>query len=217
MFKKTLELINFALLPIYRNIVDNFVHLVYKLTITGFEKIPKEGAALLISNHVSYVDGLIIQAACTRPVRFVIDKYIYEIPLVNYFMKLDRGIPIAPNHIDVKAALAEIDLALKNGEIVCIFPEGELTHSGLISKFKPGTEWILAKTPVDVYPIALRGLWGSVLSRKFAKKHGGLWPKQFRMSVSAMCGDAIAPNIATIDYLQRAVMQLYDQKNEDPK
>lgn len=203
---------NLALLPLYRCIADHFVQLIYRLDISGFENIPDTGPALLISNHISYIDGLVIQASCKRPIRFVIDKHIYEIPLVNYFMKLDKGIPIAPNRIDVTNALDQIQKSLEQGEIVCIFPEGELTHSGMIGRFKPGVEWILTRTPVNVYPIALKGLWGSVLSRKYAKLDKGLWPDNFRMKVSSTCGEGINPTTATIDYLQKAVMDLYNKK-----
>ena len=103
------------------------IRMVYNCEFKGFENIPKSGPALIICNHVSFVDGLILNAAMPRDVRYIIAEDIYKQPIVNYFMSLDRAIPIAPNREAVKKALETASEALQNGEIVGIFPEGQIT------------------------------------------------------------------------------------------
>ncbi|MEO7199020.1 MAG: MFS transporter [Dokdonella sp.] len=145
-----------------------FVNLMYRLRIDGRDEIPEEGAALLVCNHVSYVDALIIAAGVPRPTRFVAYYKLFRIPLLAFVLRTARAIPIAGHNEDpatLQQAFVEIDEALANGELVCIFPEGGLTRDGDIMKFRGGMERILASQPVPVLPMALRGLWGSVFSR----------------------------------------------------
>lgn len=196
--------------PIYRRMVTFLVQHGYAPEYYGFDQIPDEGPALLISNHISYLDGLIIAAACDRPVRFVIDKYIYEQPIVNYFMRLNRAIPIAPKKHIVEEAMDEISEGLRNGDVICIFPEGQITYTGNLSRFKPGVEWIVQRDPVPVIPIALKGLWGSVFSRKYLKAKGRLWRGDWhsRGKIKAICGAPIPPEKVTVNYLQRVIMTL---------
>src|SRR5690606_24257799 len=100
-----------------------------------------------------------------RPVRFIIDKYIYEQPGVHYFMKRGRAVPVEATRESVTAMLDTIATGLEQGDLFCIFPEGQLTYTGHLGHFKPGIEWIVQRTPVTIYPMALHGLWGSILSR----------------------------------------------------
>jgi 1-acyl-sn-glycerol-3-phosphate acyltransferase len=194
--------------PFYRLIAKSIAIAIYNPKFTGFERIPEKGAAVLISNHVSYVDGLIIAAACNRSVRFIIDTHIYNLPLVHYFMRYNRAIPILPTRESVTAALEEISAGLKAGDLVCIFPEGQLTYAGSLGRFKTGIESIIRRDPVPVYPIALTGLWGSIFSRK----HLGSWkrfiPKRSTQRVHAVCGEPIAPADVTVNRLQEAVLRL---------
>lgn len=184
-------------------------HFLYNTHYYGFEKIPETGAAVLVANHVSYVDGLIIHAGCKRTVHYIIDKDIYELPVVNYFMRLNGSIPIAPKREIVEAAWEQVAKYLDAGELVCIFPEGRLTYTGSLGRFKPGIEAIIKRNPVPVYPIALNGLWGSVFSRKDLRKRFRWFPRAFkRREVRAICGEKILPEDVRINRLQEIVLKL---------
>jgi 1-acyl-sn-glycerol-3-phosphate acyltransferase len=144
------------------------VHSIYRVRVHGVEHVPAEGAGLLVCNHVSYVDAIVITACVRRPVRFVMDHRIFRIPMLSLLFRQMRAIPIAPAREDparTAHALDEVRRALEAGELVAIFPEGRLTESGDMNEFRPGVEQILATTPVPVVPMALRGLWGSAFSR----------------------------------------------------
>ncbi|MBM4253833.1 MAG: MFS transporter [Deltaproteobacteria bacterium] len=142
---------------------------IYHLRYDGREHLPRRGAALLVCNHVSFIDWLVITAACNRPVRFVMDHRIFAAQGVNFIFKLCKAIPIAPAkesaEVKEKAFLAISD-ALRDDQVVCIFPEGMITHDGKLNAFKPGVERILAADPVPVIAMAIGGLWGSFFSRK---------------------------------------------------
>jgi 1-acyl-sn-glycerol-3-phosphate acyltransferase len=194
--------------PLYRHIARTLTKLFYKTKFIGFEKIPKTGPVLLIANHVSYVDGLIIQAGCGRPVRFMIDEYIYNAPGINHVMRHNKAIPILPKKESVEAALDAISEGLEAGDIVCIFPEGQLTYTGNLGRFKPGIEWIVERDPVPIYPIAIKGLWNSMFSRKYRKSSFRWFPKALRGNVTAICGDAIHPGNVRVNHLQRVILGL---------
>lgn len=197
--------------PFYRKGSNAIANLMYNTTFRGFEKIPERGPILIISNHVSYVDGMIIQAAINRPVRYVIDQFIYEMPIINYFMRVNHAIPILPKKDKVEDALDKISEGLECGDAICIFPEGQLTYTGNLGRFKPGIEWIIERDPVPIYPVAIKGLWNSMFSRKF--RHSGLrwFPKGIRGKVELKCGDVIHPGKVRVDHLQRVILNL---KNE---
>jgi 1-acyl-sn-glycerol-3-phosphate acyltransferase len=195
--------------PIYRKIAHGITKWVYRPVYLGFDNIPATGPAVIISNHVSYVDGPIIDAGCPRKVRYLIDEDIYSLPVVHYLMKMDRGIPIAPNRKSVERAFNEISTALKNGEIVCIFPEGLLTFTGGLGRFKPGIEWIIKRDPVPVIPMSLSGLWGSMFSRRYLKSDFRWFPRQWlRGKVVVKCGPPLDPSRVNINYLQEVVLRL---------
>lgn len=196
--------------PILSKIAHKLTRAVYKPTYIGFDNVPETGPAILICNHVSYMDGPIIDAGCRRSVRYIIDDDIYKLPVVNYLMKLDKAIPIAPNRKSVEAAFDEISAGLKAGDVICIFPEGSLTYTGGLGRFRPGIEWIIRRDAVPVIPIALSGLWGSVFSRKYLKSSFRLFPRHWGLKVIAKCGPAIDPTKTKIDvnYLQEVVLKL---------
>jgi 1-acyl-sn-glycerol-3-phosphate acyltransferase len=144
------------------------VHTVYRVQREGLENIPDEGACVIVCNHVSYVDAVVIAACVRRPIRFVMDHRIFRVPVLSFIFRAMRTIPIASARDDpaLKArALAEVAAALAAGEIVGIFPEGRLTHTGELNRFRAGVRQIVETTPVPVVPMALRGLWGSFFSR----------------------------------------------------
>ena len=195
--------------PPIRSLIHFITHLLYKPRYSGFEHIPATGPAILVSNHVSYVDGPIIDAGCQRPIRYLIDRDIYNTPGVHYVMSLARAIPITYNRKSVEAAFDEISAALKAGDVVCIFPEGYLTFTGSLGRFRPGIEAISKRDPgVPVIPIAISGLWGSALSRKYRKAHFRWWPRKWGRQATVVCGEAIPSDKVTVNYLQEVVLRL---------
>lgn len=184
-------------------------HSMYRVKSRGLEHIPAEGAAVLVANHVSYVDALLIAGAVRRPVRFVMEKAIYDLPLANMVFKAAKTIPICSKQKDEavhEAAFASIKHELEQGNLVCIFPEGRLTKTGDIDGFRPGIERILAETPVPVVPMALQGLWGSFFShhgKGAFKFKGRLWSK-----ISLHASEALPASSATAAELERQVRLL---------
>ena len=143
-------------------------HSMYRVRQQGLDAIPEEGPAVLVCNHVSFVDALLIAGAVRRPVRFVMYYQIFRIPVLNFIFRTAGAVPIAARHEDETIyieAFERISQYLSNGELVCIFPEGKLTSDGEINEFRAGVERILEANPVSVVPMALRGLWGSFFSR----------------------------------------------------
>jgi len=187
------------------------VHSVYRLEKTGLEHIPEEGPALLVCNHVSFVDAVVIMAACRRPIRFVMDHAIFRIPVLSFIFRTGGAIPIAPRKVDpdmMERAFAEVARALGQGQLVGIFPEGRITDSGELAPFRPGVQRIVGDTPVPVVPLALRGLWGSFFSRK----GGAAMTKPFRRApfarIGLVAGPALVPEAATPEALQAQVQAL---------
>jgi 1-acyl-sn-glycerol-3-phosphate acyltransferase len=161
----------FSLVPefLMRLIVWAMMHSIYRVERSGFENLPRSGAALLICNHVSYADALIIASASRRPIRFVMYHKIFRIPVLSFVFRTGRAIPIAPAREDpelLERAYDDVARELEEGNLVCIFPEGALTRDGEMQRFRSGIEKVVARTPVPVIPMALSGLWGSVFSRK---------------------------------------------------
>jgi len=151
-----------------RFIVWMLIHSVYHVRKQGLDNIPDKGAAVIVCNHVSYVDALIIAGCIRRPMRFVMYYKIYNLPVLNFVFRTAGAIPIAGKHENpemMEQAFVEIEQALNEGDLVCVFPEGKLTRNGKMNKFRPGVERILQTTPVPVIPMALNGLWGSAFSR----------------------------------------------------
>lgn len=201
----------------YRFVAKQIVFSMYNIKAIGFENIPKEGPALLICNHISYMDGPILNAVCSRHIRFIIDKEIFQQPGIHYFMSLAEAIPITPKRESIERAMQDISDGLRKGDLICIFPEGQITYTGFMSHFRPGTEWIIKRDPVPIYPIIIDGLWGSVFSRKY---YGLFWrfiPRSFRKKVTVVCGHPIVPENITIDELQIKMLELRDYTLQQAK
>ena len=203
----------YTLVPefLMRFIVWILVHSIYRLEKSGLDRIPDDGPALVVSNHVSFVDALVIAAACRRPVRFVMDHQIFRIPVLSFVFRTGKAIPIASAKQDpamMERAFAEVSRALQAGDIVVIFPEGRITDTGELYPFRPGIKRILAADPVPVIPMALRGLWGSFFSRK----DGAAMTKPWRLRPFAKIGLAIGSMVpaanATPEGLQADVLAL---------
>lgn len=185
-------------------------HCLYRVSVTGRQHIPEQGAALIVANHVSYVDALILMGTSTRPVRFVMDKSISELPVLKYVFRHAGVIPIcSPRKCaeTYKRAFKQIEQALNNDEVVCIFPEGRLTSNGELGEFRPGVEKILKRTPVPVIPMALKGLWGSFFSHKnghaLTKR-----PTRFWSRIEVNIGELLQPTTLDRHLLQKEVQDL---------
>jgi 1-acyl-sn-glycerol-3-phosphate acyltransferase len=184
--------------------------LMYRLTVTGHECIPEQGPAVIVSNHVSFIDWLVIAGSVRRPVRFVMDHRIAATPVVSMLFKQGKTIPIAPEREDkalMERAFERIAQELRAGELVCIFPEGRLSKDGSMGAFKSGIERIIAQTPVPVVPVGLTGLWGSMFSRK---NPGSKLPRRFRARLTLNIGQRIEPEHVTAAGLQARVTQLME-------
>jgi 1-acyl-sn-glycerol-3-phosphate acyltransferase len=188
------------------------VKALYRLRIRGIEEhVPDEGPALLVCNHVSYMDALILAGAIPRPVRFVMHHRIYAIPGLHWLFKTARAIPIAGAREDpvlMQRAFDEVDAALANGELVGIFPEGALTSDGEIAPFKSGVEKILARRPVPVVPMALRGMWASMWSRRDSRMRRARLPRRFRAPVEVVAAPPVDGATATAESLEARVRAL---------
>ncbi|GAA5445636.1 lysophospholipid transporter LplT [Microbulbifer sp. NBRC 101763] len=185
-------------------------HTMYRVKHEGLEQIPANGPALIVCNHVSYVDALLLAGAVRRPIRFIMYKPIYQIPVLHFIFRTGRAIPICSKAKDPEGyekAFQEIEQGLKNGDLLCIFPEGQLTKDGEIQPFKAGIEKILARTPVPVIPMALRGLWGSFFSHKDGHAFS-TWPRRFWSKVSVVAGSPIEPPEAKAEILHDEVLEL---------
>ena len=189
----------------------------YRLKLHGIERnVPDEGAALLVCNHVSYMDALVLAASIPRPVRFVMYYRIFNIPVMRWIFKTAKAIPIAgarENPELMQRAFDEVDAVLAEGELVCIFPEGALTKDGNIAPFKSGVEKILERRAVPVVPMALKNMWGSMWSRRANAKEGSALdrmrvPRRLRAHVDVVAGEPVEGATATAELLEAKVREL---------
>ena len=182
----------------------------YRLRTVDRENIPADGPVLLVCNHVTFIDWMIISSACKRPTRFVMHHSFLKIPLLGWFFRDAKVIPIASAREDehlMQAAFDRVAAELEAGEVVCIFPEGALTQDGRLNRFRPGVEKILHRTPVPVVPMALVGMWGSFFSRK----DGAPMHRPFRRvwsRIQLVIGPPIPPEQVTADGLGERVAAL---------
>jgi len=189
-------------------------HTMYRVTHDRIEHIPTEGPAVLVCNHVSYADALLIAGASPRPIRFVMDHQIFANPWLGGFFRLVRAIPIAPEYKDKAiylSAFEQVSQALDDGELVCIFPEGKLTKTGELNAFRGGIEKIIQRNAVPVVPMALKGLWGSVFSHKDGAALTKL-PKRFWSKVRISADTPWVPEKVDADQLQEHIQAMLDQK-----
>ena len=187
------------------------VHTFYRIRLVHAERIPEEGAAVLVCNHVSYVDAIVIMAESPRPIRFVMDHHIFKTPFAGWVFRHAKAIPIAPSHEDpemLTRAYETCARALAEGDLVCIFPEGKLTKTGELNPFRHGVTEIIRRTPAPVVPMALRGLWGSVFSRAADAR----WPRPVQKGVMSRLtlavGEPLDPAQVTAEGLQQIVTEL---------
>ncbi|MCX6966603.1 MAG: AMP-binding protein [Verrucomicrobia bacterium] len=184
--------------------LELLVRTVYRLHLTGLENLPK-GGCLLLPNHVSWVDAILLQAACPRPIRFLVYEPIYRNRLFNPIFRLLRAIPITARK--AKDALREASALIRAGEIVCIFPEGELSRTGMLLRLRRGYELIAHAAECPVIPVWLDQLWGSIFSfqgGRFFRK----FPKRIPYPVTILFGKPLAHDCADIALVRQRMLEL---------
>jgi 1-acyl-sn-glycerol-3-phosphate acyltransferase/MFS family permease len=169
------------------------VHTVYRLRLENAARIPEEGPAMLVSNFLSYVDALVILAASPRPIRFVLDRHLFQKPGLGFLLRLMRAIPSGGSLADLEAARAAVLRALGEGELVAVFPEGRPGAEGQLGAFEAPFEEMLGETRVTILPVGLAGLRGSVFSRAPEPRPAGAWLARVSLRVGAPLPPAPAP------------------------
>ncbi len=205
-----LALITIVILPdfLVRLVIVLITRIVYRIRVEGEENVPMEGPALIVSNHVSWADAVVLGATQQRRIRFVMDRAIYQTPLLHWLFRLQKVIPISAADPPKKivAALHQAREALDEGYLVCIFAEGMLTRTGMIGKFRAGFEKIVKGTDYPIIPTYLGGLWGSILSHY----HGNImsaWPQRLPCPVGVHFGKPMAADSSRRD-IRWAIEQL---------
>jgi 1-acyl-sn-glycerol-3-phosphate acyltransferase len=203
----------FSLVPefLMRFLAWLLIHTIHRVAIVDVERIPDEGPAVLVCNHVSYVDAIVIGAASPRPIRFVMDHRIFKMPLLGWIFRTAKAIPIAPAKEDpfmMERAFIDIAEALHEGDLVCIFPEGKLTTTGEMNAFRGGIAKIVERSHVPVIPMALRGLWGSVFTRDPGNLFDRSFSRGWRSKLALAVGVPVQPQEATPEYLYEQVRVL---------
>ena len=177
---------------------------VYRVTATGRERLPG-GGFLLLPNHISWVDAIVLQLVTPRPIRYIIDDTIYRNRVLHPIFRLARCIPISARR--AKDGVREAAERIQAGEIVCLFPEGELTRSGTLLRLKRGYELIARHADAPVVPVWLDQLWGSIFSyqggRFFTK-----WPQRIPYRVIVAFGEPLAARDATIATVREELLKL---------
>ncbi|HEY9238927.1 MAG TPA: MFS transporter [Burkholderiaceae bacterium] len=203
----------FMLVPEYflRFVAFIATRVIYRFKVRGDANIPATGAAILVCNHVAFVDPVLLMAASPRPIRFIMDHRIFAMPVLGWFFRLAKAIPIAPQRDDPVAyaqAFAKARAVLDDGELLCIFPEGAITRDGELGEFKGGVMKLLESNPVPVVPLALQNLWGSYFSRRGGAAMSQPFRRGWFSRVGLVAGDAVAPAAVTPAGLRERVSHL---------
>ncbi len=188
----------FLIVPEYllRFIAWVATRLVYRFKVRGDEHIPTEGAAILVCNHVSFVDAILLMAASPRPIVFIMDHRIFRTPVLGTLFRLAKAIPIAPQKEDAQAyeqAFVRARQVLDGGDLLAIFPEGGITRDGTLGEFKGGVMKLLEANPVPVVPLALQNLWGSFFSRIDGDAMSKPFRRGFFSPVGLVAGEPVPP------------------------
>ena len=186
----------------------------YRLRVFGAENVPQTGPALLVSNHVTWVDGLLISLAQRRRIRFLMGREIFETWWGRPIASLMRAIPVSPKDPprEMAASLKQARAALEAGDVVCVFAEGSITRNGNMREFKAGFEHILRGTAFPIIPVHVGGAWGSIFSY-YSGRLMGSWPRNLRDPVTVTFGAPMAPTTRAFD-VRTAVLELSAQAAE---
>ncbi|MCC6219253.1 MAG: MFS transporter [Aquabacterium sp.] len=206
----------FWLMPEYivRLVMLLVTRVVYRLKVRGDEHLPTEGAAILVCNHVSFVDAVILGVCSPRPMVFLMDHRIFKTPGIGWFFRAVKAIPIAPQKEDPEAyeqAFERARQVLRDGDLLCLFPEGAITKDGRMQPFKAGIMKILASDPVPVIPAALHNLWGSTFSRIDGAAMARPLRRGLFNRIGLVVGEPIPPEAVTPEALQVRVQGLLDE------
>jgi 1-acyl-sn-glycerol-3-phosphate acyltransferase len=193
-------LVIFNLVPEYllRFLAFVLTRLVYRFRVRGADYIPAQGAAIVVCNHVSFVDSMLLMAASPRPIRFLMDADLFRLPILGWVFRKAGAIPVAPRGQDptaYEAAFAAARRVLEEGDLLGIFPEGAITSDGRLQPFKGGIMRILEAHPAPVVPVALQNLWGSFFSRI----EGAAMRRPFRRGLWSRVTLVAAPPLAPAD------------------
>lgn len=203
------------LLPDYfvRFVIWLLTNTIYRIHVVGAENIPRTGPALLVCNHVSFVDALLVGAPLPRIVRFMLHREYYDLKSLNWFFRLLHSIPVsANNRRDIVESLKRARNELDKGHVVCIFAEGAISRTGRILPFKRGFEKIVEGSTIPIVPVHLDQLWGSIFSFKDGKFFWK-WPKRFPYSVTVSFGKPLPAN-STVTEVRTAVLELESEAVE---
>ncbi len=177
----------------------------YRVTPVGLESLPATGGVLLLPNHISYIDAVVLQLACPRPIRFLVYDQIYRAPLLHWGLRLLGAIPISPKI--ARTAIETAVNALARGEVVCLFPEGALTRTATLQKLNRGYELIARKARVPVVPVWLENVWGSIFSY-YGGKFFWKMPRVVPLRVWIYFGQALNAADATAAKVRRSLYDL---------
>jgi len=197
-----------------RFLVWLLVHTLYRVRPSGLQHVPASGAAVLAPNHVSFVDALILAGTLKRPVRFVMHHGIFRVPVLNFVFRTARAIPIAGRREDealYERAFEQMGAALDAGELLCLFPEGQLTRDGELGEFRPGLLRLLERHPVPVHPVALQGLWKSLFSRRGGRAFLKI-PRRLFARIGVVVGPALMPAELSLPLLRERVLALRGER-----
>src|SRR5438552_7826328 len=180
------------------------MHCFYQVTALGTDNLPK-GGFLLLPNHITWVDAIVLQLACPRPIRYIIDEEFYRKPILHPFLRLLRCIPIDTRHSH--SAIRTATEKIAEGEIVCLFPEGQLERAGTLLRLQRGYELIARQAGAPVVPVWLDQLWGSIFSfqgGRFFKK----WPKSMPYRVTVAFGKPLTAEAADMATVREELLKL---------
>ena len=208
-----LSAVSLMVLPDFfvRFVVLVITRCIYRVRTYGLENIPREGPALLVSNHVSYVDAVVLASVHQRRIHFIMNRELYESSRIKFLFRLMKVIPISSQDSprELVRSLQAARKSLDEGHLVCIFAEGELTRSGLIQPFRAGLERIMRGSDYPIVPVCLDGLWGSIFSysgRGVCKE----LPRELPYPANVLCG-APLPSTSSSDEVRQAVIDLSGQ------
>ncbi|MGA8143632.1 MAG: acyl-[ACP]--phospholipid O-acyltransferase [Candidatus Acidiferrales bacterium] len=183
-------------------------HSIYRIRVEGRDNIPETGGALFVANHMSLVDALLLIASTDRPIRFLMYKGIYDLPYVKPGAKMIRAIPISSElrPREMLQSLREASNAIRGGEVVCIFAEGQITRIGQLLPFRRGIERIMKGVDAPIVPVNLDGVWGSIFSFERGRF---VWkmPRSIPYPVTVSFGKPMPPTSTPFE-VREAVQQL---------
>ena len=195
-----------------RSVGTFLARLIYRVGVRGQDRLPRTGGVLLLPNHVTWIDALVLQLATPRPVRFLVFEPIYRQPLLHPALKLFKSIPILPGR--AKAGLSAAADALRAGEVVCVYPEGELTRTGSLLRLRKGFEFLHRETGAPVVPVWLDQLWGSIFSFE-GGRYFNKWPQRIPYPVTVAFGEPLTGEAANTAVVREKLLELGAECYED--